>query len=578
MTKSKTKKRELAAARVQAKRAALGTNTSKPGSKPPKKSSTVDLQTKSKRELRKLQMSHWKEEHIALQNQERSSRVGSGETVDQSGDLRSKSKWVVTGGSDDDEPPELVPIVKKDPSSRSSSSHSNVKSDTKKASELSEKANGRIKKKKKKKNYDSEFSSSGSTSLTSLVPPIPNDNSVSILEHTSISDSSSKTTVSRQEWLSNNDDQEFPLLFKTIQSRKKLELLSTIQPHIPKKSNKKKRKQGRDLEQDSSIEANFESEANQRDQQKRGADNILDHNNSVEDDKNDKSWREEEPSKRIKLDARQSYDQQQQSVGNGPNRRIDYTAGSQLPKDMQKYWHQRYRYFQLFDQGIKMDQEGWYSVTPEKIATHIAQRCASDIIIDAFCGVGGNAIQFALTCHRVIAIDIDPVRLMCAKNNARIYGVEDRIEFICGDYMTLIPRLKADVVFLSPPWGGPGYLVQDEFDIKQDIPMDGEFLFNETSKITKNIAYFLPRNSNADQIGRLAGPDGTCEIEKNILNHVCKAWTAYFGELAVVYDEEVEGEGNDEREEHNGGHRDGVEDFGSHNGYEGQYQEDSVES
>ncbi|KAG0264369.1 Trimethylguanosine synthase [Mortierella polycephala] len=244
--------------------------------------------------------------------------------------------------------------------------------------------------------------------------------------------------------------------------------------------------------------------------------------------------------KRIKLDSQHSYDQLQSSESS-ISRRVNYTHGNQLPEDMRKYWHQRYRYFSQYDQGIKMDKEGWYSVTPEKIAAHIAERCASDIIIDAFCGVGGNSIQFAMTCHRVIAIDIDPVRLRCAKHNAKIYGVEDRIEFIQGDYMTLIPRLKADVVFLSPPWGGPGYLAQDEFDIKRDIPMDGEFLFNETCKITKNIAYFLPRNSNAEQIGRLVGEDGNCEIEKNVLNKVCKAWTAYFGELATPgYEEDEE--------------------------------------
>lgn len=71
-------------------------------------------------------------------------------------------------------------------------------------------------------------------------------------------------------------------------------------------------------------------------------------------------------------------------------------------------------------------------MTPEHIAKHIAERCRCDVIIDAFCGalvlshgllavtlyqlrsaacfagVGGNTIQFALTCERVIAIDIDP--------------------------------------------------------------------------------------------------------------------------------------------------------------------------
>lgn len=47
-----------------------------------------------------------------------------------------------------------------------------------------------------------------------------------------------------------------------------------------------------------------------------------------------------------------------------------------------------------------MDREGWFSVTPEKIAEHIAERCRCDVIVDAFCGVGGNAIQFAFVCEQ----------------------------------------------------------------------------------------------------------------------------------------------------------------------------------
>lgn len=44
--------------------------------------------------------------------------------------------------------------------------------------------------------------------------------------------------------------------------------------------------------------------------------------------------------------------------------------------------------------------ESWYSVTPEKVAEHASERCKCDIIIDAFCGAGGNTIQFALTCNK----------------------------------------------------------------------------------------------------------------------------------------------------------------------------------
>eukprot|EP00268_Persea_americana_P049478 TRINITY_DN5308_c0_g1_i14.p1 TRINITY_DN5308_c0_g1~~TRINITY_DN5308_c0_g1_i14.p1 ORF type:complete len:703 (-),score=154.70 TRINITY_DN5308_c0_g1_i14:1274-3382(-) len=60
-----------------------------------------------------------------------------------------------------------------------------------------------------------------------------------------------------------------------------------------------------------------------------------------------------------------------------------------------KYWWQRYLLFSRFDDGIKMDEEGWFSVTPEPIARHQASRCGSGTVIDCFTGVGGNAIQFA---------------------------------------------------------------------------------------------------------------------------------------------------------------------------------------
>ena len=71
----------------------------------------------------------------------------------------------------------------------------------------------------------------------------------------------------------------------------------------------------------------------------------------------------------------------------------------------------------------------------------------------------------------VIAVDIDPVKIELAKHNAVVYGVEDRIEFIVGDYLQVAPQLKADVVFLSPPWGGPDYLEAHVFDLETMISL-----------------------------------------------------------------------------------------------------------
>lgn len=56
---------------------------------------------------------------------------------------------------------------------------------------------------------------------------------------------------------------------------------------------------------------------------------------------------------------------------------------------------------------------------------------------------------------KVIAIDIDPIKLECARHNAKIYGVQDRIEFLLGNVFDILPTLESvDVVFMSPPWGG----------------------------------------------------------------------------------------------------------------------------
>ncbi|NXP97124.1 TGS1 synthase, partial [Vidua macroura] len=205
--------------------------------------------------------------------------------------------------------------------------------------------------------------------------------------------------------------------------------------------------------------------------------------------------------------------------------------------ELVKYWAQRYRLFSRFDEGIKLDREGWFSVTPEKIAEHIAVRVSQsfncDIIVDAFCGVGGNAIQFALTSKRVIAIDIDPEKLWLARHNAEVYGVAERIDFLCGDFMALAAGLRADVVFLSPPWGGPDYATAEIFDIQTMICPDG-YPFQVTrlsKKITNNIVYFLPRNADINQVASLAGPGGKVEIEQNFLNNKLKTITAYFGDL-----------------------------------------------
>ncbi|CAB1121224.1 unnamed protein product [Ectocarpus sp. CCAP 1310/34] len=234
---------------------------------------------------------------------------------------------------------------------------------------------------------------------------------------------------------------------------------------------------------------------------------------------------------------------------------------SPYPHVSNKYWGQRYRYFSRFDEGVTMDEEGWYSVTPEAIARHIAERVCCDVVVDPFVGCGGNAVQFALVAHLVFAVDIDPVKLEHARRNAAIYGVEDRIEFILGDAMKVLPTLKADAVFLSPPWGGPSYQGSKTFDLDSMIPppLSALDMFRAAREVTPNIVFFLPRNVDPYQVARLPAAaaaiprggaragiteeqrgvdlqaiDDTCELEKHFLNGKLKTTTAYFGEDIAI--------------------------------------------
>ncbi|KAI4389895.1 hypothetical protein MLD38_002065 [Melastoma candidum] len=199
---------------------------------------------------------------------------------------------------------------------------------------------------------------------------------------------------------------------------------------------------------------------------------------------------------------------------------------------IEKYWLQRYILFSRFDDGVKMDEEGWFSVTPETIAKHHAFRCAGGVVVDGFTGVGGNAIHFARCGRHVIAVDIDPMKIAYAHHNAVIYEVADQIDFIKGDFFNLASKLKADTVFLSPPWGGPDYSKVKTYDLKTMLkPHDGFFLFHTARKIASTVVMFLPKNVDLNQLAEIslsAQPPWGLEVERNYLNGKLKAVTAYF--------------------------------------------------
>ncbi|XP_026815322.1 uncharacterized protein LOC113555166 [Rhopalosiphum maidis] len=198
----------------------------------------------------------------------------------------------------------------------------------------------------------------------------------------------------------------------------------------------------------------------------------------------------------------------------------------------QKYWEMRYTLFSNFDQGIILDEESFYSVCPEILSYHIAKRCTNNIVVDPFCGAGGNVIQLAKTCKKVIAIDIDPEKIKLARHNAKICGVEDKIQFMVGDFFSIYRTIKADVLFMSPPWGGPGYAINKIYSLKSmcQSHFGGGFdIFKLAKTVAPNIAFHIPKNSDISECLRLAQDFGKVEIQQNIINGKLNSITAFYG-------------------------------------------------
>jgi trimethylguanosine synthase len=117
----------------------------------------------------------------------------------------------------------------------------------------------------------------------------------------------------------------------------------------------------------------------------------------------------------------------------------------------------RRRLFSRWYEGIRVDEEGLYSLTPERLALEMVDGL-NGVVLDGTCGVGALAIAAARQAgvRRVIAVDSSRARLDMARHNAGIYGVDDRVDWVHGRLEECLP-IQADALLLDPPWGGRGY-------------------------------------------------------------------------------------------------------------------------
>lgn len=187
---------------------------------------------------------------------------------------------------------------------------------------------------------------------------------------------------------------------------------------------------------------------------------------------------------------------------------------------LQNYWNK----LSALERKMHLDVDALYSLDIQAIAANTAKRIRSKKVMDAFCGAGGASIAMARAGKIVTAVDLYADRLEMAMQNAALFRVEDRITFVEGDALKLLPELEVEAVYLDPPWGGPEYARQSKFSLAYFVP-DGSQVLQLALKHASEVIFKVPKNFNFLELKAFGGPR---EVVRNEYDGHLEYYTLFF--------------------------------------------------
>jgi hypothetical protein len=127
-------------------------------------------------------------------------------------------------------------------------------------------------------------------------------------------------------------------------------------------------------------------------------------------------------------------------------------------------------YFPEHNDKILIDEVGKYSISKPGKAKLIANiiyqnlRTNNIIITEGMSSVGGDTLALSKKFKKVNAVELDKTRFEYLQHNMKLFN-RTNIEYYNESYLDLYKKLKQDVIYLDPPWGGPEYKNLDKVKI-----------------------------------------------------------------------------------------------------------------
>lgn len=123
--------------------------------------------------------------------------------------------------------------------------------------------------------------------------------------------------------------------------------------------------------------------------------------------------------------------------------------------------------------NFKLNDEGVFSITrpyESKQIVRLVDEFVEDgitgkIITDATACMGGDLVNFSKRARMVNGIEVDPENFNLLIENAKRFNCQN-VNLFCQDYLQIYKKLKQDIIYIDPPWGGVGYKTKETVYLK----------------------------------------------------------------------------------------------------------------
>ena len=164
---------------------------------------------------------------------------------------------------------------------------------------------------------------------------------------------------------------------------------------------------------------------------------------------------------------------------------------------------------------FKLNDEGNFSITRpyesaqiiyliENFIRYIEQNdieLSTKIITDATACMGGDLIRFSKYFRMVNGIEIIEENFDLLVENCKRFGCFN-VNLFCQNYLEIFDKLKQDVIYIDPKWGGIDYKNKDSIVLKlNDIEISDLVHIIKSKKLAKYIFIKAPSNAYLEKLG-----------------------------------------------------------------------------